>query len=296
MEQYEQYLNEYMEFMSSSHKSENTLASYKRDVKRFCDYAVHAGAATPERVTKTTVLTYLLKLQKEGKAAATVTRALAAVRSFFGYLNRTGVIPTDPTLALEAPQPEKKAPAVLSAEEVDRLLSCPDCRDCKGLRDKAMLELLYATGIRVSELIGLNLDDINLELNFLRLAGKKQERVVPVGHQAVEAVKHYLERSRCELVLNAEETALFVNCSGQRMTRQGFWKVVKDYGKRAGISEELTPHMLRHSFAAHMLENGADMKSIQELMGHADISSTMIYSRLIDPKIRDVYAKAHPRA
>ena len=290
-------LDKYIYFMQNDmHKSQNTIISYKRDLTQFISYIAECGCTDFTSVTKTTVLTYLLKLQKAGRANSTISRALASLRSFYTYLNSAGFVHNDPTTSLETPHIEKKAPEILTAEEVEKLLGGPDVSEHKGVRDKAMLELLYATGIRVSELIGLDLEDIYLDMNVLRLRGSKKERFIPIGNKAVEALKMYIGSVRGKMMLDEGEKALFVNCSGVRMSRQGFWKVVKVYQKKAGIKTDITPHMLRHSFAAHLIENGADLKSVQEMMGHADISSTLIYSKIINPKIRDVYAKAHPRA
>lgn len=293
----ESYLDNYAVFMTDKlHKSKNTVLSYKRDAAKYINYLACSGISDPGAATKTTVLTYLLNLQRSGMAASSVARALASLRSFYGYLISISAVKSDPTASLEPPRAERKAPSILNTQEIEALLACPQPDDDKGIRDKAMLELLYASGIRVSELIGLNVQDVNTDLLFVRLSGGKKERFVPIGHQAAEAVKTYMEIARPLMLKDSADEALFVNCRGKRMTRQGFWKVVKEYGKKAGITSEITPHILRHSFAAHLLENGADVRSIQEMMGHADISSTLIYSRLIDPKIKDVYAKTHPRA
>ena len=272
------------------------VESYKRDVTQYISYLDGTGVTDISSTTKTTVLSYLLYLQKEGRASSTVSRTLASLRSYYLFMMQNGVVKSNPTSNLEAPHVEKKIPKILSGEEVELLLEQPKNCDNKGIRDKAMLELLYATGIRVSELINLDVSDVNVPMSFVRCKGGKKERIIPMGHQAKDALENYINNVRKYMVKDENETALFVNCSGARLSRQGFWKLIKYYQHIAGIETDITPHTLRHSFAAHLLENGADLHSIQEMMGHADISSTQIYSRMMNSKIKDVYAKAHPRA
>ena len=291
------YVEGFVCFMSGEkHKYKNTVQSYKRDVSQYINYLNLNGITDLKNTTKTTVLTYLLKLQKDGKATSTVSRTLASLRSFYMYINETGEYIEDPTSNLEMPKVEKKLPRILTPNEVERFLEQPDSKEIKGKRDKAMLELLYATGIRVSELINLEINDVNTNLGFIKCSGTKKERVVPMGNIAKNALNDYILNSRDEMVKDSKDHALFVNCNGSRLSRQGFWKIVKQYQKQAGILADITPHTLRHSFAAHLLENGADLRSIQEMLGHADISSTQIYSKLMNSKIKDVYQKAHPRA
>ena len=291
------YVKEYTSFMTDiRHKSLNTVESYKRDVTQYISYLDGTGVTDISSTTKTTVLSYLLYLQKEGRASSTVSRTLASLRSYYLFMMQNGVVKSNPTSNLEAPHVEKKIPKILSGEEVELLLEQPKNCDNKGIRDKAMLELLYATGIRVSELINLDVSDVNVPMSFVRCKGGKKERIIPMGHQAKDALENYINNVRKYLVKDDNETALFVNCSGARLSRQGFWKLIKYYQHIAGIETDITPHTLRHSFAAHLLENGADLHSIQEMMGHADISSTQVYSRMMNSKIKDVYAKAHPRA
>ncbi len=291
------YVEGFVCFMTGEkHKSRNTIQSYRRDVSQYIDYLNLNGITDITRTTKTTVLTYLLKLQKDGKATSTVSRTLASLRSFYSYVNESGYHMADPTNNLEAPKVEKKLPRILTPHEVELLLDQPDTSDIKGKRDKAMLELLYATGIRVSELINLEINDVNTGLGFIKCIGTKKERVVPMGNIARAALDDYILHSRGEMLKNSAEHALFVNCNGTKLSRQGFWKIIKQYQKQADIAVDITPHTLRHSFAAHLLENGADLKSIQEMLGHADISSTQIYSQLMNSKIKDVYERAHPRA
>lgn len=291
------YVKEYTSFMTDiRHKSLNTVESYKRDVTQYISYLDGTGVTDISSTTKTTVLSYLLYLQKEGRASSTVSMTLASLRSYYLFMMQNGVVKSNPTSNLEAPHVEKKIPKILSGEEVELLLEQPKDCDNKGIRDKAMLELLYATGIRVSELINLDVSDVNVPMSFVRCKGGKKERIIPMGHQAKDALENYINNVRKYMVKDENETALFVNCSGARLSRQGFWKLIKYYQHIAGIETDITPHTLRHSFAAHLLENGADLHSIQEMMGHADISSTQVYSRMINSKIKDVYAKAHPRA
>lgn len=291
------YVKEYTSFMTDiRHKSLNTVESYKRDVTQYISYLDGTGVTDISSTTKTTVLSYLLYLQKEGRASSTVSRTLASLRLYYLFMMQNGVVKSNPTSNLEAPHVEKKIPKILSGEEVELLLEQPKNCDNKGIRDKAMLELLYATGIRVSELINLDVSDVNVPMSFVRCKGGKKERIIPMGHQAKDALENYINNVRKYMVKDENETALFVNCSGARLSRQGFWKLIKYYQHIAGIETDITPHTLRHSFAAHLLENGADLHSIQEMMGHADISSTQVYSRMMNSKIKDVYAKAHPRA
>ena len=272
------YVKEYTSFMTEiRHKSLNTVESYKRDVTQYISYLDGTGVTDISSTTKTTVLSYLLYLQKEGRASSTVSRTLASLRSYYLFMMQNGVVKSNPTSNLEAPHVEKKIPKILSGEEVELLLEQPKNCDNKGIRDKAMLELLYATGIRVSELINLDVSDVNVPMSFVRCRGGKKERIIPMGHQAKDALENYINNVRKYMVKDENETALFVNCSGARLSRQGFWKLIKYYQHIAGIETDITPHTLRHSFAAHLLENGADLHSIQEMMGHADISSTQVY-------------------
>jgi integrase/recombinase XerD len=274
----------------------NTLQSYKRDIEQYITYLNSINVSSIASTNKTTVIAYLLHLQKKGRATSTISRNLASIRSFYQFLYKKKAIDVDPTTELESPKVEKKLPQILSTQEVELLLDQPKCLDLKGIRDKAMLELLYATGIRVSELISLNINDINLELGFLTCNKGNRERTIPIGSMSIAAVREYLEKSRKFLLQNADDEALFVNINGGRLTRQGFWKIIKHYKNQANINKEITPHTLRHSFAAHLLENGADLRSIQEMLGHSDISSTQIYTQIAKNKIKDIYKKTHPRA
>ena len=290
------FLKAYEEYLVTEKcASDNTVSSYVRDVRQFCTYLEGRSLAV-QNVMAGDVEEYVHKLSHQGKSAATVTRSLASMKSFFNFLVELGLIEKNPAKSVAAEKVERKLPQILTGKEVELFLEQPECRDAKGFRDKAMLELLYATGIRVSELIALNVSDVNLRSGFVRCSGKGRERMIPLYPTAVRALSDYLRLARHRLVDNDDEKALFVNMSGERMSRQGFWKLVKYYQEKAGIQTEITPHTLRHSFAAHLLENGADLRSIQEMLGHADISSTQIYSRLVNGRLQNVYRKAHPRA
>lgn len=276
--------------------SMNTLQSYRRDIEQYFLYLQEINLQNISNSNKTTVITYLLYLQKKGRATSTISRNLASIRSFYQYIAKNKLIEQDPTAELESPKVEKKLPQILSPEEVELLLEQPQCVDLKGYRDKAMLELLYATGIRVSELIQLDYQDLNIDMAYIRCCKGSRERMIPIGSMAISAVKEYLNKSRPLLIQSNDEKALFVNINGGRLTRQGFWKIIKQYKNQAQINKDITPHTLRHSFAAHLLENGADLRSIQEMLGHSDISSTQIYAQIAKNRIRDVYKKTHPRA
>jgi integrase/recombinase XerD len=291
-------ISEFIDYLSTERGlALNTLESYGRDLRQYSKFLEQDGSGTLSDASRGTIVSYLMHLQKQGKATATIARRLAALRAFYQYLLREKYVDLDPTANLESPKLEKRLPKVLSVKEVEQLLRQPDAVTPAGLRDRAMLELLYATGIRVSELIALNLGDVNLDLGYIRCLGKgTKERVVPVGSIAVRSLRDYLAHARQRLAVAAEERALFVNHHGRRLTRQGFWKIVKKYARDARISKEITPHTLRHSFATHLLENGADLRSVQEMLGHADISTTQIYTHVTKGRLKEVYARTHPRA
>lgn len=273
----------------------NTLSYYLRDVRQFADWAGQEHLDITQ-MSQDDIRFYAQHLERKGKSNATIVRSVAALKSFYTYLISIRAVQINPAKGFSPSRAERKLPAILSNHEVDLFLEQPDPSDSKGCRDKAMLELLYATGIRVSELISLDVQDLNLSASFLRCRGRSKERVVPLYKGAVRAMAAYINDVRPQLLENPGETALFVNMNGERMSRQGFWKIVKCYQDKAGIHKDITPHTLRHSFAAHLLENGADLKSIQEMLGHADISATQIYAQVINQKLRDVYVMAHPRA
>ncbi len=285
---------EYLEKGKGSTK--NTILSYERDLKNFHQFLIQAGISKPQKINVTNIRAYLLYLEKKGRAASTISRNLASLRSFFQFLYKEGYIQEDPTLDVVAPKIEKKLPEILTMEEVGLLLAQPDPKELKGIRDKAMLEVLYATGIRVSELVNLQTDQIHMALGYLRCSYGGKERIIPLGSKAIEALQKYIENARLIMIRDIKEPALFVNCSGTAMTRQGFWKIVKVYAQKASIQKTITPHMLRHSFAAHLVENGADLQSVQEMLGHSDISTTQVYAKLQKNRIKEVYKKAHPRA
>ena len=278
------------------HSSQNTISSYLRDVTQFAEYLNEYHGCALRGAKSDMVRDYMGWMQGRGKSAASVTRFLASIKSFYNYLISCGHISANPAKGITADRAERKYPEILTAKEVELFLDQPQCVDAKGFRDHAMLELLYATGIRVSELISLNLDDLNLAAGFIRCESRSKERIIPLYHGAIKALQDYVKDIRPQLVADQREEALFVNMNGERMSRQGFWKIIKHYQDKAGIEKEITPHTLRHSFAAHLLENGADLHSIQEMLGHADISSTQIYSQLVNQKIKNVYNRAHPRA
>ena len=275
--------------------SKNTEVSYERDLKKLVRYLHEQNLTDFSEVTCSDLQSYLNKMKNENLAASTVSRNMASIRAMYHYLVKTGIVAEDPTETLHTPKIEKKLPEILSVEEVDRLLRQPDIRTPKGIRDNAMMELLYATGMRVSELIHLKTTDINLQMGYVVCHDNDRERIIPIGNVSRNAILQYMEHSRGFFTKDTKEDALFTNCSGKSMSRQGFWKVLKGYAADAGIHRDITPHTLRHSFAAHMLQNGADVKSVQEMLGHADISSTQIYLGLNVSKMRDVYMKAHPR-
>ena len=289
-------LGKYQEYLEQEkHASSNTLASYLRDLRQFEQYLTEHGTLL-QKVKQATVSDYVAWMTGKGKSAATITRSIASLKSFYAFLQSSGEVKTNPVRGVAAVKVERKFPEVLTSKEVELFLDQPQCVDAKGYRDHAMLELLYATGIRVSELIDLNEEDVSLSAGFIRAQGKGKERIIPLYPAAVKALSDYIKEIRPQLIADPEETALFVNMNGERMSRQGFWKIVKHYQDLAGITKDITPHTLRHSFAVHLLENGADLRSIQEMLGHADISSTQIYTHVVKKQLKDVYQKAHPRA
>jgi len=276
--------------------SANTLDSYSRDLRRFHGFLVENQIESFIEVSDNTVLTYQLHLQNLGRSTATVSRNLATLRTFFGYLLDEGLITKNPTRKLVSPKAERKMPKVLTLAEIDRLLDQPDTDSETGKRDRAMLELLYASGIRVTEMVSLDLDDVNIDIGYIRCKNERtKDRIIPIGKMAKEAVFSYMGESREKLVKSGTD-ALFVNYYGKRLTRQGFWKIIKRYTQMAGIEKPITPHTLRHSFATHLIQNGADLKAVQEMLGHSDISTTQMYIELSRTRIQEVYNKAHPRA
>lgn len=276
--------------------SDNTLSSYMRDIRQLGEYLDTHTARELDSAGEKELGDYISWLRSNGKSVATVSRCIASVKCFYAYLAGGGAVAKNPSTKLVPDKTTQKLPQILTSKEVDLLLEQPECVDAKGYRDKAMLELLYATGIRVSELINLDIDDLNLSAGVLRCRSKDKERYIPLYPAAIRALSEYTTFVRPQMLADPDEQSLFVNVSGERMSRQGFWKIIKSYQQKAHIEKDITPHTLRHSFAAHLLENGADLRSIQEMLGHADISSTQIYSQLVKKQLKDVYNKAHPRA
>ncbi len=287
---YENYLSKVKQ------ASSNTVSSYMRDVRQFAGWLSASEGIDVVEAEQLNINDYLEHLQKGGRSGATLSRNLASLRNFYGYLVTAGFLEQTPVTEVTVDRGEKRLPSILTSREIELLLAQPACVDAKGFRDKAMLEMMYATGIRVTELIDLNVDDVNLELGIIKCSSEKKSRVIPLYPAALRALTVYLKDVRSTMVSSPEERALFVNISGVRMSRQGFWKILKHYQATAHIEKELTPHTLRHSFAVHLLENGADLNSLQELMGHSDISSTQVYTQMVNQKIKSVYAKCHPKA
>lgn len=289
----EEQINGFINYLHNVKKmSQNTEMSYRRDLHKL---GVYIGDKGIDALTGADLKGYIVSLDEQGFKPATISRNVASIKAFFHYLQKEGIVSEDISTALKAPKIEKKAPDILSTEDVVRLLEQPRGDSPKELRDKAMLELLYATGIRVSELISLLESDVNMNMGYIVCRDTHKERVIPFGGEAKNALNRYIGESRNAMVDNDSCHSLFVNCSGGPMSRQGFWKLIKYYAKKAGISTDITPHTLRHSFAAHLVENGADLRAVQEMLGHSDISTTQIYATMTHSRIRDVYAKAHPR-
>lgn len=277
--------------------SVNTQAAYRRDLNKMAAYLKERGVKSWVDLGRGQIIEYLACLLDYGMTPATVSRNLSSAKTFFKFLLQEGLVTLNPTDNLESPRLARRLPGVLSVEEVDKLLSLPDPIKPLGIRDRAMLELMYASGMRVSELLSLRVDDVNLLAGFSHCMGKgKKERIVPINQTAVEWVSRYLSRSRPLLLKNPTERILFLNAHGHSLSRQGFWKILNGYAHEAQIDKELTPHTLRHSFATHLLENGADLRAVQEMLGHADIATTQIYTHLTKSRIREVYDAAHPRA
>lgn len=290
-------LDKFVIYLTDVKKSStNTVLSYRRDLVKFNKFMEEQGITEVSKMNMTNLNSYMLYMEKSHFAPSTISRNVATLKAYFGFLYRDGYIGADPTRELKAPKIEKKIPTILSIEEVELILNQPSTMTRKGLRDRAMLELLYATGIRVSELVSLKLSDVNLNASYIYCQDVNHERIVPFGSVAKEALQVYIDEARPAMLGSDDEEILFTNCNGTPMSRQGFWKLLKKYAKNAGIEADITPHTLRHSFAAHLVANGADLKSVQEMMGHSDISTTQIYARMNHRRMKDVYAKAHPRA
>ena len=292
----ERQLKYFFNFLENDKKlSENTLQSYKRDLKQFKRY-LEACDINYNHVKEDDIKDYIRELNEAGKKPSSISRCIASIRSFYQFVLKNKKIKADPTANIQSPKIEKRVPSVLTAKEVELLLDQPKDVDLKGIRDKAMLEFAYATGMRVTEIISLNVDDVNLEEGYVTCKTANKQRNIPLGTMSLKALREYVEEARDVLVKTEGEQALFVNINGSRLTRQGFWKIIKFYKEQAHITKDITPHVLRHSFATHLLQNGADLKAIQTMLGHSDISSTQIYMQFQDEGIKNVYKKAHPRA
>ena len=291
------YINEFEIFLRETKKSSsNTLESYIRDVSQFSGYCDALKLRSISSVKQAHIVDYLDSLSKAGKSPATTTRVLASMRCYFTFLESQGMVNESPINGVKQTKNEKKLPEILTSKEISILLSQPDCTDLKGCRDKAMLELLYATGIKVSELISIRVTDINLQIGILHLRNGKSERIIPMYPEAVKALANYCANVREVVVLDHNTTELFTNMNGQPLTRQGLWKIIKYYAEKADIKKDITPHTIRHSFAAHLLENGAPLKDIQEILGHSDVSSTQVYAQLMRNRYAQSYKKYHPLA
>ncbi len=291
----EQEIQEFIEYLhNTKNTSLNTEVSYQRDLTKMAAFLEMRDITAAADVREFDLLGYVDYMEKENFASSTISRSVASMRAFFQYLFSRRKIQQSPAENLKSPKVEKRLPEILSIQEVDNLLKQPDLNTPKGIRDKAMLELLYATGMRVSELIHLETDDVNLTFGYV-VCQENKERIIPIGNVSKDALAVYLEKGRSVFVKDSSEKSLFTNCSGKAMSRQGFWKMLKGYADEAGISRDITPHTLRHSFAVHMLQNGADIRSVQEMLGHSDISTTQVYLSMNIYKMRDVYMKAHPR-
>ena len=291
----EQEIRQFIDYLHNTKKtSQNTEVSYQRDLNKMAAYLEDRRITAVTEVREFDLMGYMDYMTRENFASSTISRSVASMRAFFQHLFAERKIEENPADNLKSPKVEKKLPEILSIQEVDNLLKQPDLTTPKGIRDKAMLELLYATGMRVSELIHLEVSDVNLQMGYV-VCQENKERIIPVGNVSKEALDLYLDKGRDVFVKDDNENALFTNCSGKAMSRQGFWKMLKGYAEEAGIHRDITPHTLRHSFAVHMLQNGADIRSVQEMLGHSDISTTQVYLSMNINRMRDVYMKAHPR-
>lgn len=292
----EKDIKNFLEFIKSDKKlSKNTLESYQRDILQYQEY-LEEKKINYKEVNNENVLGYLDYLKGLDKKASTISRHLASIRLFYQYLLKNKIVKEDPTKGIQSPKIEKKAPSVLSSQEVSLLLEQPNGEGLKSIRDKAMLEVAYATGMRVTEIISLNVSDIDIESSLVTCKNENKQRIIPLGKLSLSALKEYMTIARPNMIKDDNETALFVNVNGKRLTRQGFWKIIKFYKEQAHITKDITPHVLRHSFATNLLQNGADLKSIQTMLGHSDISSTQVYMQFQDDSLKNIYNKAHPRA
>lgn len=292
----EKQLKQFFDFLENGKKlSNNTLQSYKRDLTQFETY-LKENKLNYNKLKIEDIRNYIQYLHENGKKASTISRSLASIRSFYQFEVKNRKVKQDPTEGIQSPKIEKRVPSILTSKEVELLLEQPKNVDLKGIRDKAMLEFAYATGMRVTEIISLDIDDVNLEEGYVICKTGEKQRTIPLGKMSLKALKEYIDSARDYLIRDENEKALFVNINGRRLTRQGFWKIIKYYKEQAHITKDITPHVLRHSFATHLLQNGADLKAIQSMLGHSDISSTQVYMQFQNEGIKNVYRKAHPRA
>ncbi len=287
---YENYLSKVKQ------ASANTISSYLRDIRQFSEWLSSTEGLEVADASQLNISSFLAYLEREGRSGATISRNLASLKNFYSYVVSSGFMESTPVTEIRIDRGEKKLPQILTGREIELLLAQPGSMDAKGIRDKAMLEVMYATGIRVTELIDLDIDDVNLELGIIKCAGTRKSRSIPLYPAALKALTAYITDVRRSMLADPGESALFVNIGGVRMSRQGFWKILKHYQAAAHIEKDITPHTLRHSFAVHLLENGADLGSVQELMGHSDISSTQMYTHMVNQKLKSVYDKCHPKA
>ncbi len=291
----ERFIEKYVEYLRNIKKSsDNTIASYRRDLMKFATYCTEKGITDIQSINETNINSYVLYMENQGMSMATVSRSVASIKSFFTFLHTENVIKGNPSANIKPPKVEKKTPDVLTVSEVNKLLDQPSGKTPKEIRDRAMLELLYATGIRVSELVSLKVDDVNIKMGYIECHDAKKSRIIPIEDSAQNALSKYMNGTRKEMCKDTD--LLFTNCKGAPMTRQGFWKIIKVYAGKAGIDKDITPHMIRHSFASHLVNNGADLKAVQEMLGHADISTTQIYRNNRQSRLKEEYHKAHPRA
>lgn len=294
--EFQQDMKQFVNYMEEEKNASNsTVLSYQRDLKKLFLYLDEKGIRRVDEITSTNLNSYVLQMEKQGFSTSSVSRSVASMRAFFHYLFKIRKTENDPSEEVRSPHVDKKVPEILTMDEAVLLLEQPDTATDKGIRDKAMLELLYATGMRVSELLALKMEDVNLPMNYVICKERNKERVIPFGKEAEQALKAYLEKSRKKFTHGQECEYVFTNCSGDSMSRQGFWKIIKAYVQKAGIKKDITPHTLRHSFGAHLVQNGADLRAVQEMMGHADISTTQLYMDMNVRRVREIYAKAHPR-
>lgn len=292
----EECLRQYLTYLQDVKKASiNTQMSYGRDLRKMIRYFEEQGITDIRKVNRTNINSYVLYLEKQTESSATLSRYIASMKAFFSYFREVGILKDAVASEIKAPRLVKRMPDILTTRQVDDLLSQPDLKSKKGIRDKAMLELLYATGMRVSELLHLKCTDVNLDMCYVVCQSAGKSRVIPFNNQAKHALADYLENVRPGMLADSGEEELFTNCNGKVMSRQGFWKIIKAYGEMAGIKQDITPHTLRHSFAAHLLANGAELSAVQEMMGHSDIATTQIYVNAGGRRIREEYAKAHPR-